>query len=155
MKLNAQKGFTLIELMIVVTIIGILSAIAIPQYSNYVSRTRAAGATHELLSLQYFIGACGADNGNFTNCTVPGQNGIPLTFPLTLNIVGSAPVITSPQPNQAIITVNTTGATAANGTPLKYILTATMSAAANMPWIASGSICDPVRGLKSGQGGCL
>ena len=39
---QSNKGFTLIELMIVVAIIGILTAVGIPQYQNYVARAQAA-----------------------------------------------------------------------------------------------------------------
>ena len=49
---KAQQGFTLIELMIVIAIIGILAAIAIPQYQDYVARSQVTGSLSEIRSLQ-------------------------------------------------------------------------------------------------------
>ena len=49
---SAHRGFTLIEVMITVAIIGILSAIALPQYSDYVRRGRIPEATSNLATTQ-------------------------------------------------------------------------------------------------------
>ena len=56
--MNAQKGFTLIELMIVVAIIGILAAIAIPQYQNYIAKSQVTRAVAETAALKTAIETC-------------------------------------------------------------------------------------------------
>jgi type IV pilus assembly protein PilA len=66
---RASFGFTLIELMIVVAIIGILAAVAIPQYQNYVARAQAA----EALSLASGAKVAVAEYFN-TNGTFPADN---------------------------------------------------------------------------------
>lgn len=55
---SLQKGFTLIELMIVIAIIGILAAIAIPQYQNYIARSQVTRAMSEAGSLKTVVETC-------------------------------------------------------------------------------------------------
>lgn len=56
--MNAQKGFTLIELMIVVAIIGILAAIAIPQYQNYIAKSQVSRVMSELGGIKTAVETC-------------------------------------------------------------------------------------------------
>jgi type IV pilus assembly protein PilA len=74
-KLNAhknQKGFTLIELLIVIAIIGILAAVAIPQFSQYRGRANAAQVESELHNIYLSCKAFWGDNTPTTDCTQAG-----------------------------------------------------------------------------------
>lgn len=62
---NVQKGFTLIELMIVVAIIGILAAVAIPQYQNYVAKSQVARVMSETGALRTAIETCMMEGRDF------------------------------------------------------------------------------------------
>jgi len=73
---RVQQGFTLIELMIVVAIIGILAAVAIPQYKNYTIKAKLGNALTAVDSVKTAVALCVQETGTSTGCT-GGTNGIP------------------------------------------------------------------------------
>ncbi len=101
-----RNGFTLIELMIVVAIIGILAAIAYPSYLNYKVRTHRTDAQAEMIAIGQSLSQYKATSGNYSNATIAiiyGANVTPKSgtalYDLTLNVTASTwELIASPKP---------------------------------------------------------
>lgn len=70
--MQTQKGFTLIELMIVVAIIGILAAVAIPQYQTYVAKSQVSRVMAETASLRTAVESCMMEGIEEADCEFGG-----------------------------------------------------------------------------------
>ena len=134
-RMNKSKGFTLIELMIVVAIIGILAAIAIPAYQDYITRARVSEGVQMAAAAKTAV----AETNQATNAfpTDNASAGLPATIQsqyVASITVGAAGII--------IITYNSVAGVAANAT---IILTPTATAGAITWTCDAGTVLDNFR----------
>lgn len=127
--LKAYKGFTLIELMIVIAIVGILAAVAVPQYAAYTKRAKFAEIVTGTATYKSAVHLCVQELNTLIGCNA-SNNGIP-------------PAISNPTGHLHSLSV-TNGLIQATGTVLVdsslYTLTPAYDAPSNMlEWTVGGN----------------
>ena len=125
---TVQKGFTLIELMIVVAIIGILAAIALPAYSDYTKRAKVT---------EVILAASGARTSVAENVSANGLTAMPLTASVQTSV---SKYVASVAYAAGVITATAQGTNEALIDAKTITLTGTATANSQVTWVCSGTI---------------
>jgi len=139
---TTQKGFTLIELMIVVAIIGILAAVAIPAYSNYTKKAKFTEVVQSTQGIKTAVAICASDFGTEAGCN-GGVDSI--AADQDSNDVAVAAIgtyVKSVSTADGVITATAVGtaATATQGLNGEtYVLTGNYSSVTGISWAQSGT----------------
>ena len=132
---NIQKGFTLIELMIVVAIVGILAAVALPANQNYTAKAKFSEVIAAVTPTKQAIQICYVEQGgaNLVSCDTEAEVGAVL-LAAAIGTYVSAVTITE---NTGVITAKSTDVDSSNST---YILTPRVNDTYNtITWAESGT----------------
>ncbi|NDP47840.1 MAG: prepilin-type N-terminal cleavage/methylation domain-containing protein [Sulfuriferula multivorans] len=141
---KVQQGFTLIELMIVVAIIGILAAIAIPAYQDYITRAKWTDNLASVESVKLAVAECMQNNaGVSTNCVTAAQlniGGLPTPK------FGGVVAITAPSTTTAQIAFTSTAEVGG----YVYAGVATPDASGTrINWVSGGTDTIPTKIIKT------
>lgn len=135
---KVQQGFTLIELMIVIAIIGILASVALPAYQTYTNKAKFSEVILATSNMKTAVEICGQTKATVldfgTLCVGTGGNGV-VDITAAAGYVTSV-LATSTAVTSVIVTGLSQGITAVNKT---YIITGTLSAIGQVTWVEGGT----------------